>query len=467
MGEQTTKEPFCILRHGRKSHTWGDLRDAAAHTCRDPSVSWLGDNIDPARSHLNEILVGSGDVADDVRQRLEAVGLTPSAGQVVARELLFSASHSYFAGASQSGRDGDWDSARLDAWKAKTMDFIQTEFADNLVSATLHLDEAVPHIHCWLTTTIRVEKKGRGRPRKDGSRPAPSLGWTLNHDLVFGSGKDALSTRQDRYAEAMAELGLRRGVRFSQAHHQPIRRFYAELKDKVAAAEAERQIVHDLRLRAEGEAVRTQIEQQVAAIHAAKAKQAQEEAEENLRIAAQQRSETETAWLRASNLEREHRAARDEAVAVRNNLESDRQQLGQFVERVGQKAAFGQFQADIQAVGNLRRRHGVEWERYERALHAYADDLRNYGHWRDAMVRRADRHLKFLFEVGAEVLGHSSQMTKPAAFVFQGVKAWLHLVGGDDLVKVHQTVIGWMREVWNQATVLTREEPRRQRGWER
>ena len=97
--------PFCILRHGRKSHTWGTLRQAAQHTMRDPAVSWLGENIDPARTPLNEALVGSGDVVEDVRARLAAVGLEPKAGQVVARELLVSASHAHFAGLGQSGMD--------------------------------------------------------------------------------------------------------------------------------------------------------------------------------------------------------------------------------------------------------------------------------------------------------------------------------------------------------------------------
>ena len=51
----SSKGGFCILRHGRKSHTWGTLRQAAQHTMRDPSVSWLGENIDAAqigRAHV-------------------------------------------------------------------------------------------------------------------------------------------------------------------------------------------------------------------------------------------------------------------------------------------------------------------------------------------------------------------------------------------------------------------------------
>ena len=203
--------PFCILRHGRKSHTWGELRQATQHTVRDPAVSWLGDNIDPARSHLNEVLVGTGDVVDDVRTRLATVGLEPKAGQVVARELLVTASHAYFGGDGHSGRDGDWDQERLAAWKTATVDFLQGEFGANLVTVTLHLDESVPHAHVWVTTAVKVEKQGRGRPRKDGTKAAPVMGWTLNHDKVMGNGKEAFAARQDRYADAMEPLGLKRG----------------------------------------------------------------------------------------------------------------------------------------------------------------------------------------------------------------------------------------------------------------
>ena len=461
------EEAFAILRHGRKSHTWGELRMAVAHTVRDPSASWLGENIDPERTPLNEILVGSGDVVEDVRGRLNHVGMTPKPNQVVAREVLLSASSTHFAGDGFTGRHGSFQPDRLEQWKNRTVEFLRQEFGDNLCTVVLHVDESVPHIHAWVTTTVNVEKKGRGRPRKDGLRQAPTMGWTMNHDLVFGSGKDAFSSRQDRYADAMEPLGLKRGRRHSQAHHQPIREYYSELESLKATAEAERQFAHELRLRAKADAIEAQIEQKVAATHAEKAQRAQAMAEENLRAAAQQRSEAEAAQIRASNLEREHREARDEVIAIRNNLESDQQQLKRFVERVGQKEAFVQYQADNQAVGNLRRNNGVEWSRYERALKAYADDLRNYGHWRDAMVRRADRHLKFLFEIGAMALGHSSYVSKPSGFVFQGVKAWLHLVGGDELVKIHLAVINWMREVWSTAAVLTREEPRRERGLER
>ena len=398
--------PFCILRHGRKSHTWGTLRQAAQHTMRDPAVAWLGENIDPALTPLNEALVGTGDVVEDVRVRLAAVGLEPKIGQVVARELLVSASHTYFAGPGQTGRDGDWDQDRLAAWKTETLAFLREEFGANLVTMTLHLDEAVPHAHVWVTTAVKVEKKGRGRPRKDGTKVAPVMGWTLNHDKVIGSGKDAFSERQDRYANAMAPLGLQRGQRHSKAHHQPIREFYAELPAKLAAAEAERHAARDLRLKAEQDAIRADILRQ-GAEHAI--------------------------FVKAHGIERE----------------------------------FDQWRADTKAVAALRQNKGPEWGQYEKSLTAYATDLNQYGTLRDIIVRRADRHLRFLLEVGALTLGHTSIIRNPARLVSDGIAAWLRLVGGNDLVQRHRTVVGCMREIWAAVVDVAIEEPQRHRGRER
>ena len=156
--EANDNKPYCIFRHGRKSHTWGELRQAAQHTVRDPSVSWLGENIDPTRTHLNETLVGSGDVVADVKARLDAVGLEPKAGQVVARELLLSASSSYFAANGHTGRHGNFDPDKLAVWRDTSLQFLRDEFGDNLVTACLHLDETAPHIHAWIAMSAHVEK---------------------------------------------------------------------------------------------------------------------------------------------------------------------------------------------------------------------------------------------------------------------------------------------------------------------
>ena len=459
--------PFCILRHGRKSHTWGTLRQAAQHTMRDPAVSWLGENIDPARTALNEAMVGSGDVVEDVRARLAAVGLEPKVGQVVARELLVSASHTYFAGPGQTGRDGDWDQDRLAAWKMTTVAFLREEFGANLVTVTLHLDEAVPHAHVWVTTAVNVEKKSRGRPRKDGIKAAPVMGWTLNHDRIIGSGKDAFSERQDRYANAMAPLGLQRGQRHSKAHHQPIREFYAELPVKLAAAEAERQAARDLRLKSEQDAIRADILRQGSEHATLLARQAQLAAEESRKAIIAARTEAEESRRRAVEAEQEQLALLANVKGERDTLADDKRALGIFVKAHGIEREFDQWRADTKAVAALRQNKGPEWVRYEKSLAVYATDLNQYGTLRDIIVRRADRHLRFLLEVGAMALGHTSIIRNPGRLVSDGIAAWLRLVGGNDLVQRHRAVVGWMREIWASVVDVAIEEPQRNRGRER
>ena len=98
---------------------------------------------------------------------------------------------------------------------------------------------------------------------------------------------------------------------------------------------------------------------------------------------------------------------------------------------------------------------------------AYATDLNQYGTLRDIIVRRADRHLRFLLEVGALTLGHTSIIRNPARLVTDGVAAWLRIVGGNDLVQRHRTVVGWVREFWAAVVDVAIEEPQRKRGRER
>ena len=453
---------FCVLRHGRKGRGWGELRQAAQHTMRD--APWLGNNVDLSRSGRNRVLAGTGDVVEDVRARLAAVGVDPKPGQVVARELLLTASSVHFAADGHSGRDGDFAPDRLDAWRDASMAFLKNEFTDNLCTVVEHVDEAVPHLHVWVTTTVHVEKKGRGRPRKDGTKAAITTGWTMNHDKVMGSGKEAFAARQDRYADAMAPLGLKRGQRQSNAHHQPIRKFYAELEDRAAAAEAERQAVRDLRLQAEQDAIRARIERQGAEHATLLARQAQQAAEESRKAIIAARTETEESRRRAVEAEQEQIILLANVKGERDTVEDDKRALSIFVKAHGIEREFDQWRADTKAVAALRQNKGPEWGQYEKSLAAYATDLNQYGTLRDIIVRRADRHLRFLLEVGAMALGHTSIIRNPARLVSDGIAAWLRLVGGADLVQRHRTVVGWMREIWATVVDVAIEEPQRHRG---
>lgn len=69
----------------------------------------------------------------------------------------------------------------------------------------------------------------------------------------IGSGGDKLAALQDSFAEVMDDLGLERGLRGSDAHHEPVRRFYGTLRDgEIRAADRLEQIRPD-ELRTEDE----------------------------------------------------------------------------------------------------------------------------------------------------------------------------------------------------------------------
>ncbi|WP_172822740.1 plasmid recombination protein [Paramagnetospirillum marisnigri] len=458
--------PFCILRHGRKSHTWGELRQAAQHTMRD--APWLGANIDPDRSPLNEVLVGSGDVVKDVRTRLAAVGLEPKPGQVVARELLLTASSTYFADNGHSGRDGDCDPDRLATWRSVTLDFLRAEFGDNLVTVVIHHDESVCHAHVWCATAVEVQKKGRGRPRKDGTKAATATGWTLNHDKIMGSGKEAFAARQDRYAVVMEPLGLIRGQRHSRAHHQPIREFYARIKEHEAAA-VERQVeAHHARNIALMEEAKMKALRHAAEMAALTAKTAEQEAVVSHAKAQAAEAAAQEVRVRGEEAVQKHLVILADLEAQRDIVTAQKKDLGTFLERRGLRQEFESWQCDTRAVEALRNGKGdEEWAKYERQLAEYADELQEFGGWQAAMVTRARKRMLYLMEVGAKLLGHASILVNPSRLVSEGIGAWIRLHGGVPLHQRHRQAVRWLRDTLLTIQDVAMTEPERERGRER
>src|SRR5690606_10808376 len=91
------------------------------------------------------------------------------------------------------------DSKKANAWVRANYDFVCKEFGkENIVRFTLHLDEKTPHIHAVVV------------PLTDDGR--------LSAKERFGNRND-LSDRQTRYADAMEQFGLKRGIVGSKAKH--------------------------------------------------------------------------------------------------------------------------------------------------------------------------------------------------------------------------------------------------------
>jgi len=188
----------------------------------------ISPNVDPKRIHLNKELVdfpnGVKDRTEAIEYRLKHAGLERQIGknQVKVIRLMLSASPEDMKRIQEESKLEDWCRDNID-WIKKTYG------EENLVAATLHLDEQTPHIHASVVPIVqgeRRQKTPRKKPednqiqkqkpkrrykKKDQNRPR------LCCDDVMA--KQKLIEYQDSYAEAMVKYGLIRGEKGSIARH--------------------------------------------------------------------------------------------------------------------------------------------------------------------------------------------------------------------------------------------------------
>lgn len=195
--------PFAIYR-AEKITTLGALGASSAHMMRTIPTP----NADPARADDNFALVGSNDPAADVRALLPEMGARNAAGHLLRRansvlaiEVLLTTSPEW------------WDAATEDEradWAQDSQKWLEDEYgADNIAALRFHGDERTGHLTGFIV------------PRD------PETG-ALNARRWLG-GRERLAGQQDRYAAAVAGLGLHRGIRGSTARHERVRRFYGAL----------------------------------------------------------------------------------------------------------------------------------------------------------------------------------------------------------------------------------------------
>lgn len=185
----------------KKLKSWKSLGVAASHDIR----SFNTPNADASRGVV--LLAGEGTSDGTVNLALEKVGnqkLRKNA--VVAVEIVLGVSPEYFRPNSPHSY-GEWDIQRLEAWKEVSNQWLKEQLQNRILQTTLHLDEASPHIHClWIPLT------------EDGK-----LSY---YKTEFGGGRSNLSKIQDSYADAVAKLGIERGIKGSKAKHTKIKKYY-------------------------------------------------------------------------------------------------------------------------------------------------------------------------------------------------------------------------------------------------
>jgi hypothetical protein len=192
---ETKKRP--IIRLEKKMRSLADIRAAISYTRRRV----VGEPFDEDREVVR--LYGSDDPYRDAKAMLSSVD-NIRANAVYAVEFVMTASPSYFRGPGQGW--GEYDQKKLTAYLRRVVEWAKGYFGNNLVSMTLHLDQATPHIHVLVI---------------------PLLNGKLNCRALYGL-KARLRELQLSYAEAMTPLGLERGPPEKGARHTPRGKWIAE-----------------------------------------------------------------------------------------------------------------------------------------------------------------------------------------------------------------------------------------------
>ena len=185
-----------VIMRCKKLATLGTVASALQHCYRDRDTP----NADASRTPNN--------VHCDARSTDEAMGklrdLLPDKRRkdaVLAVEYVMTASPEWWATASQAQQQAFFSQART--WLANKYG------EDRIVTATVHLDEATPHLSAFVVPLTQ-----------DGRLAAKD----------FIGGRDKMRADQTSFAEVMRPLGLERGIEGSRATHQRVQSHYAALQ---------------------------------------------------------------------------------------------------------------------------------------------------------------------------------------------------------------------------------------------
>jgi len=163
-------------------------------------------NADPERKKLNQILVGTGDLKVDLKNKIsETDAVIRNKETVLCTELLLTASPEFFE-KNTPQQNSNWIDTQID--------FLKKEFGENCINAVLHLDETTPHIHAFITPIVKNEKTNK---------------LEFNNKAYFGL--NGYKPLQDKYFEYNKTLGLNRGLEKNktESSHKDIKEFYGDI----------------------------------------------------------------------------------------------------------------------------------------------------------------------------------------------------------------------------------------------
>ena len=186
------------------------------------------DNAHPELRHLNrddfiKYPDGVDGLGEAIQHRLDHAGLTRKIGknQVLALNILLSSDGDALRRLADEGRLDDWAESSV-LWAKETFG------EENVVGAHLHMDEQTPHLHVTVVPIVTTERKKKASEAKARKHYRTKSGNAprLSADSIMT--RENLTHFQDTYAEAMAQFGLERGIRGSEARHVDQHEYYRQ-----------------------------------------------------------------------------------------------------------------------------------------------------------------------------------------------------------------------------------------------
>ncbi len=208
-----------------------DLGQIGAHNTRTKEAYKSNPDIDKSKSHNNinlvpithkdyyssyMNLVKEYKKQHEEKQKIEREDRKKSFSQmlddsnsVVADELLFTSDKEFFK---------DMSKDEIIKWANCCMDFVYEDIGyskNQILNATIHLDEKTPHLHCVVVPLIKKYDKRSNKEK-----------WTISKKQYMKD-KNYLSILQDKYHERMINNGydLDRGIKNSDNEHIDIKQY--------------------------------------------------------------------------------------------------------------------------------------------------------------------------------------------------------------------------------------------------
>lgn len=204
-------------------------------------------NVDPDGVHKRVVGDHELSTAELVKAKLDKIGISKyRKDATVAVEVVLTASPEYFRPDDPTAH-GKYDHQRTKEWLKATNRFLKSKYNGLVAEATLHLDEATPHLHVIVVPAMKKERKRKQKKadREAGKPPETYVSYGLCAKEMFN--RQALIDLQTDYAKALEPLGLERGQHRSKAQHQTIKRYYGIAEKAVGTINALKRSVSDLK----------------------------------------------------------------------------------------------------------------------------------------------------------------------------------------------------------------------------